>query len=176
MTVLFFITRLITLPGAYLRAFLEHIVCKARKLIVETKTYIRLDEACGHVEHEFPKSRASALLISLLPGTITFIFGVIFTVSGLLPLTLLKIRPGDSVPMFAVYVVLLWLGASFLCNIFPLYEDALNSRELLNDGGKAAKIIFTVPCAVSSVGAFLEKNCITVLTTAAIIVCAFLFL
>ena len=55
MRTVYIITRIITFFGAYLRGFWEHLTCKILALPVEVPGYLRLDEACSHVEHSLAK-------------------------------------------------------------------------------------------------------------------------
>ena len=55
MRTLYIITRILTFPGAYLRGFWEQLTCRILGLPVEVPGYLRIDEACSHVEHSLAK-------------------------------------------------------------------------------------------------------------------------
>lgn len=179
MTILFIISKILTFPGAYLRAFLEHVACRSRKCLIESDGYLRLDEACGHVEHTLPESKGGAAYIALMPGTLGFIGGIIMAAAGFIPLTTLGITTNDSLPMFIIYILLSYVGFSFLCNLFPLVEDALYSWEMIygkNGANIFVKIILFIPSVINVAGAFAEKYCLNILLTAAVIVAGVYFL
>ena len=77
------------------------------------------------------------------------------------------ITPYDSLPMFIFYVVLIYLGVSFMCSLFPLTEDILTYWDIAFHGKKGPSFILKVisfPLAlVTRIGAFCEKNCINFL-------------
>lgn len=126
MRMLYFITKIICLPGAYIRCFWEHLTCRILRLMVEPVGYIRMDEACGHTEHSLPTTQFGAWLISTGPGFMNFNMGLAFFLFGYLNIKDMGITPWDSVPLFILYVASMYLGVSMLCCLFPLTEDILN--------------------------------------------------
>ena len=66
-------------------------------------------------------------------------------------------------------VILLYVGVSFLVNCFPLVEDALNMwDELFSSESKTvSKVCLAVPAAVMYAGAYLERYCVSLLTSLA---------
>lgn len=180
MTVLTIILKLLTFPGAYMKGFFEQVNCKICGCLVESDGYLRMDAACGHVDHTPADKKGKAFLIAVLPGTFTFLFGLIFWLSGLEALTLLRVRATDSLPMFVIYVVLAYLGFSFLNNVFPMPEDAHNNWDLLygkkSNANMAAKVLLFIPSALNMAGAYLEKFGINFLLLAAATAAAFILL
>lgn len=166
MTTLYIITKIITFPGAYLRGFWEHLTCKILGLPIELPGYLRIDEACGHVEHGFAKKGFASYLMATGPGFMNFITGFPMFLAGFINLAFLGIRPSDSTGLFIFYVLLTYVGVSLLCNIFPLVEDAMNlfdvafSQKKMNIIGR---IIFYIPSGIAFIGAYLEKYGITVI-------------
>ena len=129
MKIIYLISKYATFFGALIKGLWEHIFCGIFKIFVEDARYLQPNELCGHVEHSLPQSRAKALLSTLFPSVINGVLAFFLCVSGFTGLFILKV-PVKSV-MFWVYAVLLYLGISFLCNIFPLVEDAMNNWSLI---------------------------------------------
>lgn len=161
MTVIAIIIKFITLPGAYLKGFFEQVMCKICGCYVESDGYLRMDAACGHVDHIPAEKRGKAFSVAVFPGCVTFLFGIILWVSGLGALALLKIRPSDNVTMFVIYVILAYLGFSLLNNVFPMPEDAHTNWSLLfgkgNSAGFVAKVLLFIPSAINFAGAYAER-------------------
>ena len=80
-----------------------------------------------------------------------------------------------SFPMSIIDIVCIYLGCSLLVNCFPSIEDALNMAEKIyrKETNIIAKIILAPGFAVMFVGAYLERYCLTFLSTAALL-CVFL--
>ena len=53
MTGLYILIRYLTFPGAIMKGFWQQVVCRICKVPVEDNRYLRNDEMCGSVEHEF---------------------------------------------------------------------------------------------------------------------------
>ena len=51
-TVIYFIGKVLTFPGAYIKAFFEHLIARAFSIPVEDTKYLRFTDGCGHVEHD----------------------------------------------------------------------------------------------------------------------------
>lgn len=178
MTVIYIICKLLTFPGTYLRGFFEHLYARRSKCVIESDTYIRFDEASGHVEHSLPEKKSGAAVIALVPGLICFVIGIVLAACGLLPLAVLGIGP--SVPvMFAVYLLMAYVGVSLLCNLFPLVEDALYFKEKFYGEEStitAAKILLFIPMCICIAGAYIEKYCINILIIGGAVAAAFILL
>lgn len=176
MTALYIASKILTFPGAYVKGFWEQLTCKLLGLPVEVPGYLRLDEACGHVEHAFPKKGWAAYLIATGPVFMNFNIGLWIFLAGFMNLYFLGITPNDSVGLFVVYVIVTYLGISMLCNVFPLVEDAMNLYDLLyrkKKGNIVGRIFGFIPTVITYVGAYLEKYCITVVLWIAAMVFAF---
>lgn len=138
MKILYLISKYITLPATVVKGLWEHITCGMLKLLVEDGRYLQANELCGHVEHELTSSKAKAFLISFIPTVINGLLAFFLGGAGFMGLFMLKVVPpapaegSASQPIaFWLYVVLFYLGVSFFCNMFPLFEDAVNNWGLL---------------------------------------------
>ena len=162
MRMFYVITKLIVFPGAYIRGFWEQLTCRILKLMVEPGGYIRLDEACGHVEHSLAKKQFAAYLIATGPGFMNFNIGFFLFMWGFMNLRFMGITVYDSIPLFIIYVISMYLGVSFLCCLFPLTEDVLNYWSIAYTKNENRRILGSIfgflPMAVTRLGAFLEKN------------------
>mgnify|MGYP003425148020 CR=1 FL=1 len=178
MTVLYIASKILTFPGAYLRGFWEQLTCKILGLPIEVPGYLRIDEACGHVEHGLAKKGFSAYLMATGPGFMNFMSGVFMFLAGYLNLKYMGITATDSVPLFVFYILLTYVGISLLCNIFPLVEDAMNlydvafSQKKMNAVGRFFAFI---PTVITYAGAYLEKYAVTVIFWIVAMVVSFVF-
>ena len=166
MTKLYIIGKMLTFPGAYIRGFWEQLTCRILGLPVEVPGYLRIDEACGHVEHALAKKGFAAYLMATGPGFMNFMAGVPLFLAGFLNLRYMGITPYDSVPLFILYALMLYVGVSLLCNIFPLTEDILNFWYIAYEEKRmniVGRVLFAIPSLITRAGAFLEKYSITVL-------------
>lgn len=163
MTTLYIITRFLTFPGALLRGFLEQLICRIHKTPVEDNRYLRRDELCSHIEHEFMLKPWSAFAICFFPMLIQLILGFFVSVTAAMDLLYLGVF---SWPVGLIDIVSLWVGISLSVNCFPSIEDAINLKGLLydSDTGILQKIILTPGTVICYAGAFLERYCITFLS------------
>lgn len=178
MTKLYIIFKVLTFPGAYLRGFWEQLTCKLLGLPVETPGYLRIDEACGHVEHALAAKSGAAYLIATGPGFMNLMTGFPIFLMGYVNIAVMGISFSDSPTLFILYAVMLYLGISLLCSLFPLVEDALTLHEAVFSKGKTnivAKILMAIPSLITTIGAYLEKYCIPFIFWIAVIVTAFIF-
>ena len=162
---LYVVSKYITFIGAILKGFWEHLYCRILGVPVQDARYLQANELCGHVEHDFTKSRITAFLICYLPGLMNRMFGYGMFLGGFLGL--FHVQAGSENVVFWVYVVMLYLGVSLFCNNAPLYEDALNNWDLLY--GKEAKtniivkILAFIPSVYALVSAWMEKHALSLL-------------
>ncbi len=163
MIVLYTITRVITFFGAVLRNFWEHIACRLCKVPIEDTRVFKVDELCGHVEHEIPEKLSHSFTICFIPFFMNFILGSSFLLTG--SYRLFFIGDVTLVSSFA----LVWLGFSFLANCTPSFEDVLSFKDnLYSNKNKLAKIILSPFFAVCFVCAYLEKFSVTVILSAVV--------
>ncbi len=134
MKILYLISKYLTIPGTVVKGLWEHLTCGMLKVLVEDGRYLQANELCGHVEQEFAKSKAKAFLVNFIPTIINGLLAFFAGGAGFMGLFILDVVPGEklenSVP-FIIYVVLFYLGVSFFCNMFPLYENAIHSWSLI---------------------------------------------
>ena len=176
MTALYIASKILTFPGAYIKGFWEQLTCKVLGLPVEIPGYLRLDEACGHVEHSLATKGGAAYLMVTGPAFMNFSAGLWIFLAGFVNLRYMGITPYDSVGLFAAYVLMTYVGVSMLCNVFPLVEDAMNLQDLLyrqKKGNFLGRILAYIPTMVAYAGAFAEKYCVTVLFWIVVLVVGF---
>lgn len=165
MNVIYIISKYVTVVGSVLKGFWEHLFCRIIGIPVSDARYLQATELCGHAEHDFSKKKMPTFLVCVLPGFMNLLFGLGMAVGGYIGL--FYIEPKASEAIFWIYAVLLYLGVSLLCNIAPLYEDALNNWDLLygknSDANIVAKIFAFIPSVLVLVTAWLEKNSVSFL-------------
>lgn len=163
MTVIYLLSKILTFPGTLLHAFWEHVMCRHYKNPVEDARYFRMNEMCGHVEHEFIEGRKSNFWFCFVP----FLMQLALGMGLLVPMSIRVIKLGD----FNVFhIVLLWLGISLLSNMFPLAEDAMQLWDAFYGADGASlivKILLFPFIGILVAGAQLERFGITVLTSVA---------
>lgn len=159
MTVIYIISKYITVIGSILKGFWEHLFCRILGIPVSDARYLQATELCGHVEHDFTKTKPATFFINYLPGMMNRLFGYGMFLGGFLGLFHLNVD-SESIA-FWFYIVLYYLGVSLLCNNAPLFEDALNNWDLLYGKGQKtnifAKIFAFIPSVYFLVSAWLEK-------------------
>lgn len=168
MTTLYIITRFITCPGAFLRCFLEQVVCRIHKSAVEDNRCLRRDETCSHVEHELIETPGGAFAICFVPMLIQFILAFFVSLTAAVNLLYIGVF---SFPLSIIDIVCLWFGFSLLVNCFPTIEDAINMIDRLyrSKANIFMKIVFAPGAAISFVGAYIERYCVTFLTSVVLI-------
>lgn len=129
MKILYLISKYATVFGTLIKGLWEHLTCGILNVLVEDGRYLQPNELCGHVEHEFTSTRLKTFLLGWLPGIINAVLAFLLGGAGFMGLFILRVSHEDAI--FWVYIVLFYLGVSFFCNMFPLYEDALNNWNLL---------------------------------------------
>lgn len=173
MTILYIASKILTFPGAYLRGFWEHLTCKLLGLPVEASGYLRFDEACGHIEHGMTQKGFASYLMATGPGFMNLMTGFPIFIAGYINLFYMGIRFSDSQGLFIAYILMTYVGASLLCNIFPLVEDAMNLYEVAYTQKKMnflGRIIAFIPTVITYAGAYLEKYGITVILWAVFVI------
>ena len=161
-----YILKILTFPGAFLRAFLEQLACRMYEVPVEFSRYFQKNELCGHVEHLLAPKKGS-FGICFLPHAIMLFCGLVFTIPAAINLVYL-----GKVNVFGC--IFIYVGVSCLLNLFPLIEDALNMWEHLYGKNSTAqpvsKVLLAIPAAIMLAGAYLERYFITILTTAGFVI------
>ncbi len=160
-----YILKILTFPGAFLKAFLEQLACRMYEVPIEFGRYFQKNELCGHVEHLLAPKKGS-FGICFLPHIIMLFCGLVFTIPAALNLVYL-----GKINYFGI--IFLYVGISCFLNLFPLIEDSLNMWEhLYGKESKAtaiSKICLFLPAVIMRAGSYLEHYFVTVLTTAAFV-------
>lgn len=178
MTALYIASKILTFPGAYIKGFWEHLTCKILGLPVETPGYLRIDEACGHVEHSLASKGFAAYLLATGPAFMNFNAGIWIFLAGFVNLRYMGITPQDYLGLFVLYVLMMYVGVSMLCNVFPLVEDAMNLHDLLyrqKKGNALGRLLAYIPTIITYAGAYAEKYCITTILWIILLVISFVF-
>ena len=146
MTLWYVITKIFTFPGALTKAFYEQLMCKIFKCPVEDNRYLRTDEMCGHVEHEFIERPVASFMYCFIPGLLNFLFGLFLGLFPLINVVYLgnytgfvassqilssAITDTNAVALVDMLlpIVFMWLSVSMFNNLFPLVEDAVVMKE-----------------------------------------------
>ncbi len=171
---LYVISKYITFIGAILKGFWEHLYCRLLGVAVQDARYLQANELCGHVDHDFTKSRTVTFLLCYLPGLMNRIFAYGLLIGGFCGLFI--VEPIMKNTIFWIYAVMLYLGVSLMCNNAPLYEDALNNWDLLYGKGAktniVVKILAFIPSAYALISAWMEKYALSLLVYIVVIVLA----
>lgn len=172
MNTVYIISKYVTVIGSLLKGFWEHVFCRITKTAVSDARYLQATELCGHVEHDFTHKKALTFFLCYIPGFLNRLFGYGMLIGSYLGLFYLKTDSGNI--MFFIYVVMLWLGISLMCNNAPLYEDALNNWDLIysekSGTNPVFKILAFIPSAYFIISAFMEKYAISLLIYIAAVV------
>ncbi len=174
MRILYVIGKYLTFPGAYLRAFWEHMTCLLLIIPVENTGYLRADEMCGHIEHFLPKKSFRAYFSATAPGFVGLITGLPLVALGILNLKFMGVTFADSTVLFVLYIALIYIGASIMCCLHPQFEVAQNLWDITLDKlrSKNAKsvivgVVMFLPALFTYIGAVLERFSVPVLIWAA---------
>ena len=159
MTGLYIFLKYLTFPGALVRGMWEQRVCRSSKVVVEDNRYLRNDEMSSHIDHELMPTARSAFAMCFVP----FFFNMLGAfILGLIPGIMLLWLQFRGVFLGVSCAVSYWLAVSLFCNAFPLVEDALNMVDkVYKEGNLLQKIIYAPGVAITFVGAYLEKYCLT---------------
>lgn len=152
----------LTICGAVLRGYFEHLILKCLRVPVEDRSYLQRNELFGHVEHKPARSFAQNFCVCFLPGLFVCLVGAMIALPAVLQLFVMGVMPRNIVDgtvsvMFILCAVLLYFGVSLFCHAFPSYEDALYLWESRKQTNAAARILLFVPIACMRVGAFLAR-------------------
>lgn len=161
MRIIYVIVKLLTFPGAMTHAFFEHLSCRVCKILVDDARTLRTDEMLSHIEHELVKRRAPSFDICFIPFLFNLFFGIMTVSSAAVAILYLGSYKN------ALLWFLLYIGISFLTNLFPQMEDVLMLKENIYNGKTNIfiKIIVAPFFAVFYIGAQLERFGLTLLTS-----------
>lgn len=165
MTIIYVISKYLTIIGTSLKALWEQIFCRILQIPVQDASYLNSTELCGHIDHEFSESKVKSFLLCYLPGAMNRFFGYGMLIGGYLGLFYLEVSSEDTI--FWVYLAMLYVGISLMCNNAPLYEDALLNWDLLYGKEQktniVVKILAFIPSVYFIVSALMEKYAISLL-------------
>lgn len=165
MTVLYVISKYVTVIGASLKALWEQVFCRILGIALVDVNYMQSNELCGHVDHDFTDNKLKSFLLCYLPGMMNRVFGYGMVIGGYLGL--FYIEAGSKTSIFWIYLVMLYVGISLMCNNAPLYEDALQNWDLFYGKDSNTKMIFKilafVPSAYFLLSAWMEKHAVSLL-------------
>ncbi len=152
----------LTICGAVLRGYFEHMTLKLCRVPVEDRSYLQRSELFGHVEHKPVKSFGKSLCICFLPGLLECLVGALIALPAVLQLFYMGVMPRNIVDgrvsvMFIVCTVVLYFAVSLFCHAFPTYEDALYLWESRKQTNIAVRILLFVPMVCIRAGAFLAR-------------------
>lgn len=160
MTGLYILTRYLTFPGAIMKGFWQQVVCRICKVPVEDNRYLRNDEMCGNIEHEFMPKARGAFALCFVPA---FMNGLMSCLLLVVPEVIFLMGFG-SAPLKILSAVSLWFGLSLYLNSYPLIEDAMNMMNKVYKHGNILQKIFYAPAAVILyAGAYLERYNVTLI-------------
>jgi len=159
---IYLISKFVTLPGAFLKGFWEHLACRLLGITVKNANYLPADFHCGHVQNAPASSPAQSFFLALLPYLAQRVLGWIFIAAAAPPLLLFGVRSAQESHFFFLYLVALYFGLSLLCNSFPSWAQMQQQWKLFygesSQASRAAKILLA-PCNVwFFLGAWLEKT------------------
>ena len=152
----------VTIIGAVLRAFFEHVFLKICRVPVEDRAYLQRNELFGHVEHKPVRTFGRGFCICFFPGFFVCLLGAAIALPAALQLFLMGVTPhslvsGDVSAMYYVCVVLMILSLCLFCHPFPTSEDALYLWESRRETNIAVRILLFVPLVLMRGGAFLAR-------------------
>lgn len=163
MRTVYIIVKFLTLPGAILHAFFEHMSCRWTKVIVDDARVIQANEMLSHVDHELIKRKGASFDVCFIPFFFNLALGFLLLMNG-----------ATTVYYFGKYNdvlawICLYLGISLCTNLFPQIEDVMMLKEnfFINNNKKISKILVAPFYAIFFVGARLEKFSLTLLTSIA---------
>ncbi len=161
MSIIYVIVKTLTLPGAMLHAFFEHMVCRNAKVIVDDERVVQFNEMLSHVDHQLIKRKGPSFDICFIPFFMNFLLGFLSLTYG-----------ATTIIYFAKYAdifgwICLYLGIALLTNLFPQIEDVMMLKDnyLVNNDKKVSKILVTPIYAILWLGARIERVGLTLLTS-----------
>lgn len=165
MSIIYVIVKTLTLPGAMLHAFFEHMCCRNAKIIVEDERTVQFNEMLSHVDHQLVNKKGPSFDICFIPFFLNFMLGFLTLSYG-----------ATIIIYFAKYEdifgwICLYLGISLLTNLFPQVEDVMMLREnyFVKNKKKISKILAAPWYGIFWLGARIEKWGLTLLTSIAFV-------
>lgn len=161
MSIIYVIIKVLTLPGAIMHAFFEHMVCRNAKIIVEDERVVQFNEMLSHVDHQLVKRKGPSFDICFIPFFMNFVLGFLSLSYG-----------STAIIYFAKYEdifawVCLYFGIALLTNLFPQVEDVMMVKDnYFSDKVKTINKILVAPWyGIFFLGSRLEKWGLTLFTS-----------
>ena len=161
MRIIYVIIKALTLPGAMLHAFFEHLCCRTSKIMIDDERVVRFDEMMSHVDHDLVKRKGASFDICFIPFFFSLVLGSMILMYGSTSI----IYFGRLADIFGW--ICLYLGISVLTNLFPQIEDVMMLKEnyFTADEKKITKVFLAPLYGIFWLGARLEKFGLTLLTS-----------
>ncbi len=163
MRIIYIIVKALTLPGAMLHAFFEHLSCRSQKIIVEDARVLQMNEMLGHIDHPLIKQKGASFDICFIPFFLNFMLGLLTLSYG----STAVYYYGRLTDIFAW--VCLYLGISLWTNLFPQVEDVMMIKEnyFNSNSKKLSKILVAPFYGIFFVGSRLEQCGLSLITSIA---------
>ena len=167
MTLIYVITRILTIPGAFSRSLWELLVCRVCSVAVYDNRAFKFSALCGHIEHEsLNENPWKSFFVCSFPFIMNLIIGNYFLCGSAYQLLYI----GDTKNILSY--LFLWFGISLVANCAPSFADMIAFKDSVYGGKKVFfKIIFAPFFALNCVTACLEKYSLTFLLAVAYGVC-----
>lgn len=163
MRIVYIIVKMLTLPGAMLHSFFEHMCCRSAKVIVDDARVFQTNEMLSHIDHELIKRKGASFDICFIPFFLNLALGFLCLINGATSIYYF----GNFKDIFGW--ICLYLGISMCTNLFPQVEDVMMLKENFFQKGKnkVSKIFVAPFYTIFFVGAYIEKFGLTLLTSIA---------
>lgn len=163
MRIVYIIVKFLTLPGAMLHAFFEHMCCRASKIPVDDARTVQANEMLGHIDHELIKRKGESFDFCFIPFFLNLMLGFLTLLYGAVSIYYF----GRLTDVFAW--ICLYLGISLWTNLFPQIEDVMMLKEnfFVNNKKKISKILVAPFYGIVFVGSRIEKWGLTLITSIA---------
>ena len=133
---LYVATRILTFPGTVLRNFWEHLICRLCSIPAEDIRVFKVNEMCGHIEHELIKDKPKSFAMCFVPFLLNFILACCLLLGGAYRIAYI----GDYKSMLAW--IFMWMGISLATNCVPSFEDVLTFQDVFYN--KETKLIVKI--------------------------------
>lgn len=165
MTAIYIIIKYLTFPGAMVRGFWEHLVCKICGVPVEDNRLLRNDEVSSHVEHELAPTSRKAFALCFVPAFMNGFLALLLMIPSVCGLFYFEM---SGVINIIVNIIAYWFAFSLYVNSYPLVEDALNMKyQVYKKGTIIQKIFYSPGFLFTYAGAYAEKYFVTFLLAVA---------
>ncbi len=153
MRIIYIIAKILTVPGAMLHAFFEHLSCRSQKILVEDARVFQANEMMGHIDHELVKRKGASFDLCFIPFFFNFMLGLLTLSYG----ATVVYYYGRLTDLLAW--VCLYLGISLWANLFPQLEDVMMLKENYFNGEtkKITKVLVAPFYGIFLVGAKLDQ-------------------